>query len=231
MTSPESQSAQSKGRIAALQSDMTTEEIPPHTPVDLHEVCPVGELPKSDAATTAVDSWFESHHRRLVAFLSLRFKSQERARDLAQQAYERVRRAAPACRGEELKRYVFKVAINLGIDSVRHEKREDTRIQTHVETDGESKDAEQEMLDEEEQALTAEQSRRLPEFLLELPEKYQIAVAEYTHRGNTQKQIAKLLGVSERMVNNYISYTMVYCRLRLSGVSKEEAWKHRRVRP
>lgn len=206
-----------------------TEEIPQHLPTDHHDVCPVNKQRKIDAATTAIDSWFEQHHRILVAYLSFRFKSRDLAREVAQQTYEQVRRASPSCKGEELRRYVFRVATTVRIDAVRFNKRH-LRIRALVEPDEQSKGIEQEILDEEENALAAEQIRRLPDYLRELPVKYQLAIAEYNVHGATQKAIAKSLGVSQRMVNSYISYATVYCRLRLTGISKEEAWKQRKVR-
>ena len=191
---------------------------------------PVNGQTSREAATAAIDSWFEGHHRILENYIRLRFGFYDLAKDVTQRTYERVRGASPSCEGEELRRYVFKVASNLAIDLLRHGRRHDVRRRAVVESEEQSKGTEEEILEEEERALTAEQIQRLPGYLQELPEAYRTAVAEYNIRGATQREIAETLGVSERMVNNYISYATVYCRLRLDGLSKEDAWKQRKVR-
>jgi DNA-directed RNA polymerase specialized sigma24 family protein len=41
--------------------------------------------------------------------------------------------------------------------------------------------------------------------------------------GLEQRAVADRVGVSERMVRRYITYALVYCRLRLDGSSAEQA--------
>jgi DNA-directed RNA polymerase specialized sigma24 family protein len=40
--------------------------------------------------------------------------------------------------------------------------------------------------------------------------------------GFPQREVAVRLGISERMVRRYVTYAMVYCRLRLDGTPVEQ---------
>ena len=56
-------------------------------------------------------------------------------------------------------------------------------------------------------------------YLQELPEACRRVIDLHRLQGVGQQDVAVQLGVSERMVRRYLTYTLVYCQLRLEGLS------------
>lgn len=59
--------------------------------------------------------------------------------------------------------------------------------------------------------------------LRELPLKCQKAFLLHKVRGQPTAQVAKHMGLTDRMVRNYVRRALVYCRLRCDGMSRDEA--------
>ena len=81
------------------------------------------------------------------------------------------------------------------------------------------------MDDPAEQLLAREQADQLLRILRELPGKCQQVMNLHRFEGASQRDVSLRLGISERMVRRYVTYAMVYCRLRLDGMSVDEVRK------
>jgi len=165
----------------------------------------------------AVARLFEEHNRTLVRYLTLRLQSVQEAKEIAQEAYVRVLQLDRPGVESFLKNYLFRVATNLAVDRLRQRGRWKTAPLATDETldDG--------INNPEQGALTHEQLDAVVAALSELPPKCRDAFLRFRLDGISQQQIAQELDVTERMVRLYISQGVIYCRLRLEGLTPEQA--------
>ena len=77
--------------------------------------------------------------------------------------------------------------------------------------------------DPADQLLARERTQQLLRCLEELPAKCRQVFQMHRLEGLDQRAVADRIGVSERMVRRYVTYALVYCRLRLDGLSAEQA--------
>lgn len=168
---------------------------------------------------TVVARLFREHNRALVGFLTTRLHSISEAMEVAQEAYVRVLQLDKPGASNLLRAYLFRVALNLAIDRLRHRTVE---ARVHC-ADPDLIDLAEDLCDPERHVVAQEELGVIAGCLRELPEKCGKAFLMYRLEGETQEQIAKHLGVSDRMVNMYIRQAMLYCRLRLQGFSVAEA--------
>ena len=93
-------------------------------PPDRHDVlsCPAeGADPAPAPSRVAVLSrLFHDHNQELIGFLCTRLKSEQDAKEVAQEAYARLLRLDQPGAVSMLRAYLFKVAANLAIDRLRH---------------------------------------------------------------------------------------------------------------
>lgn len=68
----------------------------------------------------AVNQLFRQHNRALVSFLLARLRSEQEARDVAQEAYVRLLQLDRPGAISFLRGYLFRIAANLSIDRLRH---------------------------------------------------------------------------------------------------------------
>jgi RNA polymerase sigma factor (sigma-70 family) len=175
----------------------------------------------SESTHAAVAQLFREHNRKLVRYLTLRLQSVQEAREVAQESYARLlqlpRPGAPSL----LRAYLFKTATNLAIDRLRHRK-----IQRRAEEQpvllSELTAAPSDWSDPAEQLLAREQAEQLLSYLQELPTKCQRVFDLHRLEGLPQHAVALRLGFSERMVRRYVTYAMVYCHLRLQGMTVDQ---------
>jgi RNA polymerase sigma factor (sigma-70 family) len=72
------------------------------------------------------------------------------------------------------------------------------------------------------QLLAREQADQLLGYLQELPVKCQNVLNLHRLEGVPQHEVAVRLGFSERMVRRYVTYAMVYCHLRMDGMTADQ---------
>lgn len=160
---------------------------------------------------------FTQHNRLLVRFLRARLGSEQDAKEVAQEAYVKVLQLDRTGAVGFLRAYLFKVAANLAIDRLRQR----VRLNGH-----ENIDLFEDLADTAEPercTIAAEQLSILAKAIDELPPKCRQAFLLYRVQDRTQPEIAAEIGMSERMVRNYLVYAMYYCKLRVEGVSAEQA--------
>ena len=79
--------------------------------------------------------------------------------------------------------------------------------------------------DPAERLIVREQADRLLGYLQELPAKCQRVFKLHRFDGVSQQEVGARLGFSERMVRRYVTYAMLYCHLRLEGMSADQVRK------
>ena len=117
-----------------------------------------------------------------------------------------------------MRAYLFKVATNLAIDRLRY-RRVRGRTEERVDLFEDLSPGTGASDDPASQFLARERASTLLGFLQELPPKCQAVFGRHRLEGVPQQEVAATLGISERMVRRYVTYTMVYCQLRLTGLS------------
>ena len=174
-----------------------------------------------ESTAAAVSELFREHNRVLVRYLTSRLRSEQEAKEVAQEAYVRLLQLHKPGAPGLLRAYLFKTASNLAIDRMRHRRvrqRSEEQPQLFEElntTRGESDDP-------AEQLLAREQADRLLGYLQELPIKCQQVISLHRLEGISQLDVSARLGISERMVRRYVTYAMVYCHLRLDGMAVDQ---------
>ena len=170
----------------------------------------------SAGRSDAVSRLFAEHNSTLLGFLRLRVRSDQEAREIAQEAYVRLLQLDEPDTISFLRAYLFRIASNLATDRLR---RAAVRQVAHSDPVFEG------TLDEigPDRSLIARQQLALVETALaELPESVRRAFLLHRLEGLTMSKIGGCLGVSERTAYNYIVRAMVHCRERLDGMDEQE---------
>jgi RNA polymerase sigma factor (sigma-70 family) len=177
-----------------------------------------------ESTAVAVSELFREHNRMLVGYLRSRLGSEQEAKEVAQEAYVRVLQLHEPGAPGLLRAYLFKTAANLAVDRLRH-RRVRQRSEEQPQLFEELNPTGGELDDPAEQLLAREQADQLLRILQELPAKCQQVMNLHRFEGASQRDVSMRLGISERMVRRYVTYAMVYCRLRLDGMAVDEVRK------
>jgi RNA polymerase sigma factor (sigma-70 family) len=175
----------------------------------------------SASNSAAVSQLFREHNRMLVGYLTTRLRSEQEAKEVAQEAYVRLLQLHEPGTPGLLRAYLFKTATNLAIDRLRH-RRVRQRTEEQQELFAELAPTCGEWDDPAKQLLVREQADQLLAYLQELPIKCQRVFQLHRFEGLPQHEVAARLGFSERMVRRYVTYAMVYCHLRLEGMAADQ---------
>ncbi len=174
-----------------------------------------------ESRADAVSHLFREHNRVLVRYLTARLRSEQEAKEVAQEAYVRLLQLQNPGTASLLRAYLFKTATNLAIDRLRHRGIRD-RAEGEAELFEELTAAGTEMDDPANQLEARERADQLLGYLEELPTKCRRVFQLHRLEGVSQHEVAVRLGLSERMVRRYVTYAMVYCHLRLDGSSIDQ---------
>jgi len=181
-------------------------------------------LAPSALNSATVSQLFREHNRVLVGYLAARLQSEQEAKEVAQEAYVRLLQLHEPGAPSLLRAYLFKTATNLAIDRIRR-RRIRQRAEEQQELFAELAPTSAEFNDPAERLLVREQADRLLGYLQELPAKCQCVFKLHRFEGVSQREVGTRLGFSERMVRRYVTYAMLYCHLRLEGMSVEQVRK------
>lgn len=166
-----------------------------------------------------VASLMREHNHSLHAFLMARVGDPEEAREVAQEAYVRMLQLdRPGAIGY-LRGYLFKMAANIAIDRARGRNNRARLMRDEFQ---------EEPLDElspDRYALGSEAVETLRTALSELPERVRRSFLLRHVDGLNTPGIAEILGVSDRMIQNYLKRAGLYCQLRIQGHSSKAARK------
>ena len=173
----------------------------------------------SSNRAAAVSQLFREHNRALVLFLASRLKDVQAAREVAQEAYVRVLELENLAAVGFLRSYLFKVAGNLAIDRMRQQ-------QSRARLDRISDfDDFLDNLQPERTVIAREELAFLGRVVGELPAKYQQAFRLHRLEDQPFEEIARQMGLKERMVRRYVTNALLYLRLRREGGSPAQAWQ------
>lgn len=169
-----------------------------------------GEDPRERAEL--VTRLFREHNEALVRFLALRLRSQQEAKEVAQEAYVRLLKLDQPGAVGFLRAFLFKTAANLAVDRIRHE-------QMAQRVARESKWLEElSAQPTPEQFATDAQELKVAERLIdELPPKCRRAFLLHKVYGLDFADIARQMGLGERMVRTYVCRALLYCRAGLDA--------------
>lgn len=167
--------------------------------------------PQQDRASLLA-SLFREHNQHLIGFLCTRLRSEQDAKEVAQEAYARLLQLDQPGAISLLRAYLFKIAANLAIDRIRHRstcRNAEPKVALWEE---ESQDPTPEQL-----ASRKQEARLISSYLEELPERHRQAFILYRVHDLSIEEVAARLGVTDRMIRNYIVKVMAHCRARLDG--------------
>lgn len=148
----------------------------------------------------------------LLRFIAARLGSTQEAKEVAQEAYVRLLGLANREAVSYLRAFLFKTAANLATDRLRERVRRSHLMSSTDEGFGVFELSPERQVDGE-QAL-----QRLRDGIAELPEKCREAFLLYRLDGLRAQEVAKCLGIQERMVWLYIARALEYLRSRVDGL-------------
>lgn len=180
-----------------------------------------GVVAPCESTAAAVSILFREHNRTLVGYLTARLRSEQEAKEVAQEAYVRLLELQDPGTPSLLRAYLFKTATNLAIDRLRHRKVQH-RSEEQPELFGDLSATRGELNDPAKLLLAREQADQLLGYVQELPIKCQHVLNLHRFEGLPQHEVAVRVGISERMVRRYVTYAMVYCHLRLDGMPVDQ---------
>lgn len=143
-----------------------------------------------------VERLFREHNASLVKFLRTRLRSNEEAREVAQEAYVRLLQLDQPQAVSYFRAFLFKTAGNIAIDRLRKDARDRNRTVFpffEVETPSTEKSESQ-----------RETIRRVSESLDDLPPKCRKAFLLSRIYGMTTREVASQMHMTTRMIRNYL---------------------------
>jgi RNA polymerase sigma-70 factor (ECF subfamily) len=178
-----------------------------------------GAAPAADAESIA--RLFSEHNRALVGYLVSRLRSEQEAKEVAQEAYVRMLQLDKLGTPSLLRAYLFRTAANIAVDRLRRRNTLQRIEASDLFREFNTPDAN--AYNPEHAVLQDETERQLQSCLGELPKKCREIFVLHRLGGLGQQDVASKSGCSERMVRRYVTYALVYCRLRMNGMTAEEA--------
>jgi RNA polymerase sigma-70 factor (ECF subfamily) len=179
---------------------------------------PPGTGTGTDAsAPEAVHRLFVEHNRALVSFLRTRVRSDQEAREVAQEAYVRLLQLQQPAAISFLRAYLYRTALNIAVDRARSES---VREAAHRDPVFDEVAFEP---DPERGADARQQLSLVRRCLAELPPKPRLAFLWHRFADMGPAEIAERLGVSERMVRHYIVQALLHVRTRLDEHNRAAA--------
>jgi RNA polymerase sigma factor (sigma-70 family) len=171
------------------------------------------------ARSEEISKLFREHNRALVNFVLARVANEQEAKEVAQEAYVRLLQLDQSVAVSYLRWHLFKIARHIAVD--RHRQR---TIRTRLDQLEVFDDLDLASPTESSVMATDELDKHMAA-LRELPVKWQQAFLLHRLRDLSTVEIAARMGLSDRMVRNYVRRTLLYCRLRSAGLPTELALK------
>jgi RNA polymerase sigma-70 factor (ECF subfamily) len=158
-----------------------------------------------------IDRIYRDHNEALVRFLYAKLRSEQDAREVAQEAYVRMLKLDEPDTVKHLQAYLFRTAANLAVDRLRQSRRQPAlRVLEDGAAEASSPQPGQDAVLEWRQKLAL-----LDCAISELPPKCRKAFLLYKFEGQSYSEIANKMELSESMVRKYVIRAIVYCRERL----------------
>lgn len=168
--------------------------------------------PESQSRQAVLSRLFNEHNQELIGFLCTRLKSEQDAREVAQEAYARLLRLDQPGAVSMLRAYLFKVAANLAIDRLRHRT---TTSAAHHRLERAPREVGD--VSAEQAAARSQEAQLAIEYLRELPERCRRAFLLYRVYELDLQEVARQMGVTDRMVRYYVLQAMTHVQARLES--------------
>jgi RNA polymerase sigma factor (sigma-70 family) len=153
---------------------------------------------------------FATHNRELVLFLTRKLRNPQEAKEVAQEAYVKMLQLDAPGGISYLRAFLYKTAVNLAANRMKSAVRR-TRVDELDFFD------EINLAPSPESCVAADQElHRILELIDELPAKCRHAFVMNRWVGHDFPEVAKLMGLSERMIRLYVERAMVFCQKRLA---------------
>jgi RNA polymerase sigma factor (sigma-70 family) len=162
---------------------------------------------------------FKLHNRNLVHFIRARMGgAASDANEVAQESYVRLLQLENTGAVSFLRAYLYRIAANLVIDRNIARRRHPALSAEVVREEFEQVPDPFEL---ERTVLAADQYQQLLACLLELSPKCRQAFELHRLHELPIEEVAREMGLSERMVRKYVARALIYCRFRMDGDSQE----------
>lgn len=152
---------------------------------------------------------FKRHGEALRRFLRARFRQDDEADDIAQEAWLRLYRLEHPQQLDNAKAFLFQAASNLAVDHLRR-----VRLEREFAQHSQVEEAGPEL----ERAMDADQQLAIVQAAIaDLPPVTRQAFTMHRTRNMSYPEIAEALGVSTSMVEKHIIQALKHCRRRLQA--------------
>jgi RNA polymerase sigma factor (sigma-70 family) len=174
--------------------------------------------PRPEGRQTSADlgRLFQEHNASLIQLLRAKLHSDQEARDVAQEAYVRLLQLDRLGTVSYLRSYLFRTALNIATDRLRSAS---TRNAVHRDP---IFDPRVDELSPDRTAFAEDELRVVATALESLPPKPRYAFLLHRFADLDLDEVAERLGVTERMVRNYVMKALLCCRAALSDARKKE---------
>lgn len=170
----------------------------------------------SQDRTELIATLFREHNEALIRFLALRLRSQQEAKEVAQESYVRLLKLDEPGAVSFLRAFLFKTAANLAVDRIRHE-----QTVRRISRESGFFDELNAQPTPEQSACDAQQLKLAQRLVDELPPKCRRAFLLHRVYGLDFRDIAKQMGLGERMVRTYVVRAVLYCRSGLDAAGSQ----------
>jgi len=174
-----------------------------------HPIEPLPSVENGTAPADLIEQLFRKHNALLVSFLKSRLRSEAEAHEVAQEAYVRMLQLERPGVVSYHRAYLFKIASNLAMDRLRQRTvQRHARLHEFVVDWLAAPSTDRRVLAEEEVAT-------LQAAFAELPAKTQGIFRRHFIAGETLQEIARAIGLTDRMVRYHLAHALAHCRMRL----------------
>ena len=167
--------------------------------------------PTGSGHAQRISRLFSEHNESLIQFLATRLRSVQEAKEVAQEAYVRLLSLEDSGAVSFLRAFLFKTAANLAVDRIRGRNRQQHALDAGLCADS------REVPTPDREAATAQEVEIVRRLIGELPPKCRHAFLLHRVHGAEFSDIAKEMGLSERMVRHYVLRAVLYCRAGLDA--------------
>ena len=164
-----------------------------------------------DEHAERISRLFSEHNEALIQFLATRLRSVQEAKEVAQEAYVRLLSLEDSGAVSFLRAFLFKTAANLAVDRIRSRNRQRQALDAGL------CDESRETPTPDREAASAQEMEIVRRLVGELPPKCRRAFLLHRVHGAEFSEIAKEMGLSERMVRRHGRGPVLYCRAGLDA--------------
>jgi RNA polymerase sigma factor (sigma-70 family) len=163
---------------------------------------------------------FQEHNQSLVRFLSARLRSEQEAKEVAQEAYVRLLSLDQPGTVSFLRAFLYKTAANLAIDRIRKRGRH-----FHAAAAGLFDDL-RETATPDREVASNQAIERVLGLIEDLPPKCRRAFLLHKMEDLGFSEVARQMGLSERMIRVYVVRAILYIRAGLDAADTPAGMRH-----